>query len=491
MRLFRQPCAGDWKSLISAVRSALLQRVAESGVAQVAVATESAASLNNRALTLHKEGKFADARDLFLKALDLGRDEAAVHYNLGNTLRELGDSKGAEKAYRRSLECGLDRPEVYNNLGATLNSVGRWDEAKVVLSKAIASDPAFVMAHANLGYALLQENRVEEAISVLEVAVQVRPEYADAHWLLSHAYLIAGKWSEGWKEYEWRWAKLDPTLYPYLTRPRWEGGPVEGKRIVLFTEQGLGDGIQFIRYARCLAERGAEVIVECQADLVSLFRGVTGIHQIFSRGTGVPEFDVQCPLMSLPRYLDSRDRNSSVDVPYIKVDPGRASAWKERIGEREGGLRVGVVWSGSAAHRNDAQRSIPAQMFGKIGSFEDVRFFSLQKRGDQLGSEAPLPHGMDCIDLSTFLDDFAETAAAIENLDLVISVDTAVAHCAGALGKPVWVLLPYAPDWRWLLDRDKSVWYPTMRLIRQHQAGDWGGAVERVRWDLARLLGGQ
>jgi hypothetical protein len=358
----------------------------------------------------------------------------------------------------------------------------------VVLSKAIASDPTFVMAHANLGYALLQQNRVEEAISVLQAAIHVRPDYADAHWLLSHAYLIAGKWSEGWKEYEWRWAKLDRTLYPYLTQPRWEGEPLAGKRILLFTEQGLGDGIQFIRYARRLADRGAEVIVECQAEMVSLFRGVGGIHRIVPRGTGVPEFDIQCPLMGLPRYLDASDCHTFGEVPYINVDAARSRVWKERINPREGILRVGVVWRGNAAHRNDGQRSISAQLFGKIGSIEDVRFFSLQKLGDRPGSEVSLPGEMDCVDLSPHLDDFGETAAAIENLDLVISVDTAVAHCAGALGRPVWVLLPYAPDWRWLLGHEKSVWYPTMRLIRQCRPGDWGDVIERVRGALVRLV---
>jgi hypothetical protein len=376
----------------------------------------------------------------------------------------------------------LELPEVYNNLGATLNDSLRYAEAVEALQDAVRRKPDFVPAYANLGYAYLQMNDPVAAVRSLERAVMLAPEYFDAHWLLSHAYLLAGRMAEGWREYEWRWKKVDSTLYPALALPRWDGTALEGKAILLFTEQGYGDAIQCIRYAPAVAALGGSLIVECQPELVRLFRSVEGIDQVIPRGSRLPHVDVQSPLMSLPMYFLPSPIDAVSRVPYLRVEPETIAEWEAKLGSQSTGFRAGLAWAGNPRHRNDINRSIDPELLGILGSVEGVTYFSLQKERDVAVSLQPSLR-----DLSDECHDFHATAALIESLDLVITVDTAVAHLAGALGKPVWTLLPYAPDWRWLLEREDTPWYPGMRLFRQPRAGAWEPVLVRVREELAKM----
>ena len=286
--------------------------------------------------------------------------EAAIHYNAGNVLRELNGNAEAERAYREALEFGLDRPGGVQQPWSDAQRAramegGERGLAKINSSRSIICDgvckPRVCSSAAKPG---------GSGCHGPGESIRIRPEYADAHWLLSHAYLLGGRFQEGWREYEWRWAKLDRTTYPYLAGPRWDGSPVDGKTILLYTEQGYGDGIQFIRYAPLLADMGAKVIVECQPELIPLFRGVRGIRQLIPRGENVPDFDLQCPLMSLPQHFAGGEVSAGERVPYVQVDRNSSRAWQQYVREKGEALNVGLVWAGNPTHRNDLQRSLPS-----------------------------------------------------------------------------------------------------------------------------------
>jgi hypothetical protein len=259
--------------------------------------------------------------------------------------------------------------------------------------------------------------------------------------------------------------------------------------MLVYSEQGIGDTIQFVRYAPLLARRGARVILQCQPELKPLFQSLEGVDCVLSTSEALPPFDVQAPLLSLPLALGTTLESIPAQVPYLKADPALAEAWRAKLAPAGRCLKVGLAWAGNPKHRNDRNRSMPLSVLAPLAGVGGVRFYSLQK-GDAAGQAKGPPPGMDLVDLTQELNDFADTAAFVANLDLVISVDTAAVHLAGAMAKPVWTLLPFFSDWRWLLDREDSPWYPTMRLFRQRTRGEWGGVVERVVKELDRGVQG-
>jgi hypothetical protein len=307
-----------------------------------------------------------------------------------------------------------------------------------------------------------------------EDALYFQPDHSDAHWNRALLHLLLGEFDRGWLEYEWRWLKF-PEVRRYFAKPLWDGFDISGKTILLHAEQGFGDTIQFVRFAPLVAARGATVNLECQPELEGLFQHVPGVARTVSRGDPLPPFDIHCPLMSLPRALGIDITNVPNQVPYLQVDQNLLHKWERKLKEYEGCQKVGLVWGGAKTHPRDAERSIPLDALAALNRLHGVRLFSLQK---DIARQASAATGW--IDFTAELHDFAETAALTANLDLVIGVDTAVVHLAGALGKPAWTLLPHSPDWRWLLGRDDSPWYPTMRLFRQAVPGDWSGVIGRV-----------
>lgn len=467
------------------------QEQAEHVVAQaLAVAPRVAAYHNTLAAVRIAKGDAAGAITAAKRAVALDPKLITAHNVLGNALLRAGHAESAAASYRRALALAPDQPEILNNLGSALQSLGQCAEAEAVLRRALALRGDYPAAAANLALVLRDQGRFEDALNACESALAQTPGHPT--WRANRATLLLqlGRFAEGWADYEYRWQadgfareRREP-----MPQPAWDGSDLAGRAILLDGEQGLGSMIQFARYAPLLAARGAEVLLRVPSPLVRLFAdSFDSSHgskmRVLARNEPLPPFDVHAPLMSLPHLCRTTLATIPADVPYLRADPQRIAAWDSRLGDCRG-QRVGVVWAGNPGHANDHNRSMPADALVPLLTSADpsVRFFSLQVGG---------PPSPDLVaaglrDVSPALSDFAETAAAVASLDLVISVDTAVAHLAGALAKPVWLLLPHVPEWRWLIDRDDSPWYPTMRLFRQPQPGDWPGLIAGVSAELAR-----
>jgi hypothetical protein len=314
----------------------------------------------------------------------------------------------------------------------------------------------------------------------------LQPEFPEAHWNAASLRLLTGDFDRGWAEYEWRWQHKTMALARRdFAQPLWRGEPIEGKTILLHSEQGLGDAIQFCRYVPLVAARGAKVVLEVDKRLQELMTGLTGAAQVLSAGDVLPEFDLHCPLLSLPRAFHTRVETIPSVTPYLRAAPQKLMKWKSRL-EAIRGFRVGLIWSGNPAHHRDQVRTIELSALLPLLDME-ATFVSLQK--DIRAADAIMLAGRkDIVHIADELVDFSDTAAVMAQLDLIISVDTSTVHLAGALARPVWILLPYLPDWRWLLDRDTSPWYPTARLFRQDETRGWDSVIPRVREALLEFI---
>jgi tetratricopeptide (TPR) repeat protein len=443
---------------------------------------------NCRAATLQAVGRYEEA----LAAADLvllhQPNELEALNRRGNALHSMGRHEEALVSYDRALALQPDSVEALNNRATALHSLNRFEEAIASCDRALALRPEYLEALHNRGNALRDLGRHQEALASYARALALRPNYGEAHCGQSLVYLALGDFPRGFSEYEWRWRTRPPIMTPRnFSQPLWKGdADLAGKTILLHAEQGLGDTLQFCRYMPMVAARSARVVLEVQPPLKPLLGSLAGVAQIFAQGESLPDFDLHCPLLSLPLAFDTRLETVPASIPYIAAPPDRAALWASRLGPKVG-PRVGIVWAGSAKHGYDRNRSIGLAPLLVLAA-SDIALVSLQKElrapdRDLLGA-----HG-DILCLGEEFAEFADTAAVIAELDLIISVDTAVAHLAGAMGKPVFILLPYAPDWRWLLDRTDSPWYPTARLFRQKQPGDWDSVIARVRAALAEQLG--
>jgi len=306
------------------------------------------------------------------------------------------------------------------------------------------------------------------------------PDDPQAHWSLALIHLSRGEFEQGWHHYEWRWRVKELRMRRRTEAPQWDGGPLDGRTILLHNEQGFGDTIQFVRYLPEVIRRGGKIILACQRELFSLLESMPQIHQCVPNDQPAPAHDVCCPLLGLPGLFKTRLDNIPADIPYLKADPARSARWRDRL-PHDGRKKIGLVWAGRPAHPNDLNRSVTLQSLAPLAEVAHAHFISLQTgQAARQTSSAPMP----LTNWSDELTDFAETAALIANLDQVICVDTAVAHLAGAMGKPVWVLLPFISDWRWMVGRHDSPWYPTMRLFRQQRVGDWQSPIARLAQEL-------
>jgi tetratricopeptide (TPR) repeat protein len=453
---------------------------------------------NNLGNALAEQGMFTEAVDAFGQALRLQPGFAEAHYNLGNALRDWKDMDGAIECYRRAIESYRQAIEqkpgladAHCNLAAALRNKGMLDEALAASNEAIRLNPQLAMAHANMGVVLYAKGLMDESMKACRRAVTIDPQCAAGHFNLALALLVNGDLARGWEEYEWRlkW-KAFSSLRREFVQPKWSGEALDGKRILIYAEQGLGDVLHFARYAPKVAERGGRVILECKEPLLRLFASIDGVEKVVCLGEELPEFDVVCSVHSLPLVFKTTLETIPAEVPYLHPDAQRVHSWAERLSAHKlsgrEGLKVGIVWAGSPRHVNDQNRSIRLASFAPLGRAPGVTFFSLQK-GDAASQAAGAQAEMSVADWTGELTDFAETAALMANLDLVITVDTSVAHLAGAMAKRVWVLIPSVPDWRWMLQREDSPWYPTMRLFRQNRAGEWDEVIERLANALAEL----
>ncbi len=358
------------------------------------------------------------------------------------------------------------------------------EEAITAYHQAIALDSDLAEVHCNLGNALKDQGRLEAATEAYRQAIALAPDLADAHLNLGMALLVQGNFHSGWAEYEWRWRCKDfPSPKRDFKQPQWDGGPLEGRTLLLHAEQGAGDALQFLRYLPLVAQRGGRIIIECHETLAGLLKGQRMDHSVVAMSELGPTFDLHCPLLTLPHVFATDLASIPQDVPYLQADAAAAKVWNGRLAEHPDSVQVGLVWAGNPKHKNDRNRSVKLASLAPLADIPGVSFISLQKGAAATEAMSP-PPGMKLSDWTGELEDFAHTAALIAALDLVITVDTSVAHLAGALGKPVWVFLPFAPDWRWLLGRSDSPWYPTMRLFRQPRPARWDPVITEVRYAL-------
>jgi tetratricopeptide (TPR) repeat protein len=470
---------------------------------------------HNLGVALAHQGKQEEAAHSLRQALQFKPDYAEAYYNLGNVLMAQKKHTEAVEAFRQALRLRPGYYEVYNNLGLELIELGKVGEAAVVLRQAVRLRPNAAEAHNNLGLALAEQGKFIQAEASYEEALRISPHYADAHanlantykdqgrfeealashqlalwlqpqaasthWNRSLVWLQTGDFEQGWPEYEWRWQRKQAVCRPFR-QPRWDGSPLAGRTILLHMEQGLGDMLQFIRYAPLVQQRGGRVVVECPGFLVPLFSRCPGIAQLIAEGSPLPEFAVQVPLMSLPGLLGTTLETVPAQVPYLFADDAQIEHWRQRLAHLRA-FKIGIAWQGNPHHKWDRHRSFPLAEFAPLARVPGVQLINLQ-RGfgtEQLHGPAnrvPVLTLVDELDLTAGA--LMETAAIMKNLDLVVTTDTAVAHLAGALGVPVWVALSVMVDWRWLVKRTDSPWYPTMRLFRQSALGDWGTVFKRI-----------
>ena len=432
--------------------------------------------------------RFEEALSDFNRCDELHPGHPLVLEERGLVLWRLKRFEEALLDQRRAHALRPGSPEICNSIGASLQGLRRDEEALPWFDKAIALRPGFVMAWINKALSLIQLRRLDQAIAICLEVRKIDPGNADAELNLSLLHLMTGNFEAGWAEREARWnGPMRPGSYPKFSKPMWLGEvSVEGKTVLVQEDEGLGDTIQFVRYVPMLAARGARVILVVRDSVYPLLAGLQGVAQCFPKSVqSLPAFDLHCPICSLPRAFGTRLDTIPSAIAYLPDPPGGSvRAWESRIGPRRK-LRVGLVWSGNPEHDNDHNRSIPLRTLARILDV-DATFVSLQK--DPRPADKAVLEQTDIIDLTSDLTDFAETAALVNCLDLVITVDTSVAHLAGALGRPTWTLLPYIPDYRWLLDRDDSPWYPTMRLFRQTDTREYGSVLERIRNELRELV---
>jgi tetratricopeptide (TPR) repeat protein len=440
---------------------------------------------NNLGIALEEQGKLAEAAASFEHALRLRPDFAEAHNNLGNCLRQLGRLDEAAASLEWALRLTPDDALAHNNLGSVLEEQDRLAEAAACFETALRLKPDYADAHYNLSIVLQHQGRFAETMAHLEQALQARPDFAEAHYNRSMLRLLLGDYERGWPEYEWRWRTRQFPPFP-RTEPLWDGKPLEGKTILLHAEQGLGDTLLFIRYAAVVKAHGGTVVAACPPELLGVLTGCPGIDQLLPLGEPLPACAVQAPLLSLPGLCGTTLSTIPTQVPYLHADREREDKWR-RFLDASSELKVGICWQGSPRHRNDRRRSVALAQFAPVAELPGVRLVSLQRGPgqEQWGKWASKWPVLELPDVPQEPSQaWVDTAALMCALDLVITVDTAVAHLAGALGVPVWLAVPFSPDWRWLLEREGSPWYPTMRLFRQSRPGDWMEVLARIATEL-------
>ena len=479
----------------------------------------------NLGIILNEQGHVAEAIANYKQAIRLKPDFAEAYFNLGNILKDQSDDTEAIENYKKAMEFKPTLVMAYNNLASILRGQGRIDEAIENYKQVVRLKPDFVNVYNILGYELNEQKRYGEAIEYYKQAIQIDPDCSgtynnmavirmaqghydeaeeicrqalqfnsdsvETHFNMGLILLLTDRYIDGWKEYEWR---LDPrhnTCQDSFSQPRWDGSSFVGKRLLVNWEQGFGDSLQFIRYLPMVKERGGTVIFRDRKSLAALLRQFPGIDELAEVAPNTKSsinFDYHVSLLSLPGIFATTVETIPADVPYLYADPVKVEYWRKRLCGAE--FKVGIVWAGSGVFgagaygsKKEYNRSCGLEYFAGLAGIDGVRLYGLQK-GKQAAEVENLPDGMAVTNLGEEFEDFADTAAAIENLDLIISVDTAVAHLAGAMGKRVWTLLPFVPDWRWRLDCQDSIWYPTMKLFRQGEPGAWREVFARVEEEL-------
>ncbi len=442
---------------------------------------------SNLGTVLQEMGRLDDAVAIYREGIGHRPDYAMTYANLGTALKEQGHLEDAVAVYRQALVLNPHSDAAYANLAAALVELQRYDEGIEACNQAIAINPASTMAHCNLAAAYKAQNQLEAAGAAYRDAIAASPQFPEAHFGLAQILLLQGDLVAGWEEYEWRWKLREygwlQNMHGVFAQPRWNGEKLDGRRILIYAEQGLGDAIQFVRFIPEVKKAGGHVILAVHPPLVKLFTGLPDV-EVVPLDAKLPPFDVHCPLLTLPRIFATSIDTIPQTIPYLHADPALIGRFKQRIVSEK--LKVGVVWAGNPGQRGDKLRSPHLNAIRSLFATPGVDFFSLQLGEGRREIEAsPLPPNVQ--DLGGDISDFADTAAIMSGLDLVITSCTAPLHMAGALGIPTWAVLPFAPHFFWLLDRPDSAWYPTLRLYRQHTPTEgWAPVIEQVATDLSR-----
>jgi tetratricopeptide (TPR) repeat protein len=434
---------------------------------------------NNLGNALYDLGRLDEAEANYREAIRLNPEYVAAHSNLGVVLADLGRWEEAVASDRLVLRWQPDNAGAHNNLGHVLTQLARFDDAVAHLHEALRLDPGYVDARNNLGVALHEQGNLDEARIIYDQVLEMQPDHVDAHFNRGLLRLLSGDLERGWSDYEWRERRKDYRKRTWQ-QPRWDGSALAGRTILVYAEQGLGDSLQFIRYAPLLQERGGRVLVECPPVLAELLATCPGVERVIPTGSPLPAFDFQAPLLSLPGLCRTTLATIPANIPYLRADPQRAAYWRDRL-DGFTGFKIGIAWQGSRHHKGDHLRSFALAQFTPLTALPGIRLFSLQK-GPGTEQLENMGGGLPVTDLGTSFaaDSLMDAAAAMTALDLIITVDSALAHLAGALGLPVWVALPFAPDFRWMREREDSPWYPRMRLFRQARVGDWDDVFQRI-----------
>ena len=433
-----------------------------------------------------KKGMLDQAVFFYKKSLLLNPESCEALNNLGNALREQGQFDDALQIYEMALKVSPGYINAQHNIGFTYLEMAEFDKAVEYFTNILKIYPQSAETYNNLGVALREKGKFNEARQSFLKALSINPDLQDARQNMSSLHLLLGNFQDGWREYRWFWNLRGP--YHDLQKPLWDGSDIMGKTLLLHMGAGFGDTIQFVRYAPMIKERGAEIILGCNRTMGRLLEGVEGIQQVIIEGERIPHVDVQSSMFRLPIIFDTSMDSIPARVPYIKVDRRLISEWKEKVSDGRPSFKIGLNWAGGHNTGIYRYRACPPEMFSKLSEMANVSFYSLFF-GKTENIIQSLKKDLGLIDFTDEIRDFSDTAALIENLDLVISIDTAVVHLAGALGKTVWTLLPHVPDWRWLLDREDSPWYPTMRLFRQPSPGDWTSVINKVIDELKERIG--
>ncbi len=427
-------------------------------------------------------GHLEPAERALRRVLDTLPTQPDALHLLGIVLYKGGRMAEALVCMEAAIAHGVNTPLYYRNIGEIYRTLGRHAEAQAAARRGVLLNPHDPLALLNLGVVLADQLKVDEAIACFERALALQPDLAGAHFGLAEALLMRGSFERGWEEYEWRFRIADtPRLMPDTDRPQWDGGPLPGGTLLLIADQGFGDGIQFGRYIPWVARRCRDVVLACSPTLKPILEQLHPKVRVVAEWPRIGAFDAWCPLTGLPRLAGTRLDTIPAGIPYLHAEPERVARWAARLEELvpAGLRRVGLVWAGRPTHKNDRKRSMSLRDLAPVTALDGIVLVVLQKGPSQrqVGGHyghSPLVH------LSAEVSEFRDTMAIIDNLDLVLSVDTSVAHLAGAMGRPVWIMLPWAAEWRWMLGRTDTPWYPTARLFRQAAPGEWAGVAQDV-----------
>lgn len=451
----------------------------------------SAEAHNSLGVALRLQGRLDETIFHCREAVRLAPEMAEAHSNLGSMLEEQGQTDEAIASLKEALRLEPDFANAYSNLGVASYRRRQYAETVEYYRRAIALKPDLAEAHNNLASVLFDLGQSDEALASFTEAIRLRPDYREPHWGRALVWLSRGEFERGWPELEWRPSLLERRR---SSQPRWDGSDLTGRTILLDAEQGLGDTLQFVRYGSLLKQQGARVVLVCQPRLVRLLAaGCPAVDEVVAAGESLPPFDVHAPLLSLPAIFRTTVASVPADIPYLHPEPQLVASWRAELSQVPG-FKIGIAWRGNAQHRGDRERSIPLTEFEPLARVPGVQLISLQK-GPGAEQLALARQRFPLLDLGERLDEaagpFMDTAAIMQCLDLAVTCDSAVCHLAGALGVPVWAAIPTVPDWRWLLNRDDSPWYPRLRVFRQMKLGQWSDVFQRIAAAAANAATGE